>query len=200
MCVCSKTLMMLGKIRDFAIRTPPIPIHSANIHTFNNMFSFLLYFLAVSVRCFVANIYVYTCVHGVLQIMRETGKRARKMKGKKKRDRTSILCSFVCECECMALCMFVCCEYECIAFLSHWTVWALAKSNLKLWCFECDTNVRAHTHFCTQTCIKYGKQLSTLNVNEKHICGKRLSEQRRERMSECASTCTVCLLVRSHQW
>lgn len=153
-------LMMLGKIRDFAIRThhlfqsiPQIYIHLIICFRF-----FFIFRLCVCLMLCRKHIYMFVrsqCAAKHKRLAREQGR----WKARKKRYRTSILCSFVCECEMwmwMDAFVYVCCEceYDCIESLSHWTVWALAKSNSKLWGFECDTNARTHTQTCTQNVYK----------------------------------------------
>lgn len=136
-CVCMYILLMLlGKIRDLTIRTPPsIPFHSIpHTHTFNNMFSFLL-FSAKSV-CALSNIYIFFIVP---QIMRHGKESAKQMKGKKKIQNKHIVFARVCMCAPLYVLNFY-----------HRNRFGFGESNIQ----NCGTSNATQTHTHTM-CIKY---------------------------------------------
>lgn len=137
-------LMLLGKIRDFTIRTTTYSIP----HTFNNMFSFLLYlfFSAMSVCCFVSYTYFTECCKLWARLAREQERwKARKETLQNKH----IVFARVCMCIRMAI--------VCLLYM-YWNIILLnglgfSESNTKfVWYFECDTNTYTHTYtLCSYT-------------------------------------------------
>lgn len=199
-------LMMLGKIRDFAIRThhlfqsiPQIYIHLIICFRF-----FFIFRLCVCLMLCRKHICSY--VHSVLQNIRDW-QESKEDERQEKRDTEQAYCarscvSVKCECEWIPLCMFVVNVNMIVLSLYLIEPFGLWQ-NLTQNCGALNaTQTRAHTHKrALKMCIKYGKQLNTSNGKRKAYMRQAIERaKKRERISECASTCTVCLLARSHQW